>query len=788
MKYKYKITLLSAISGSIMLVLVTFFYSSVSYDEIKTNKEVALLQSTTDVASHVKNYLRHQVDVIKTIGVAPLFLEGLEKSNKNYDMLNPKEQQIKIKELNDRWEKERTTKSDFINSYLQNSISKYLKHQQALLPGYYGEIFVTNRYGAMIATTGVLSTLSHSYKNWWKESYNKRKVFFDDRGFDESVKGYVLGIVIPIKKDGQIIGILKANLNILGSLIEIVERYNSSHKGNTAIVRTKGLIVLRQGETPLSSKIDSSIIKKLETKSNGIFEMDNKLIAYAPISFEKDDTMEFGGKNDKIDDHEKGNENEIWHTVTRFDKSIILKESRSIDKILLYSGILMICILTLLSYLIGIYISRPIEKLTSIVNKFAKGEFDIESDIKSDDEVGFLSESFNNMATTLNQTMISRDELIQEIKKREKIEKQTQSLSKIVEYSSNEIYIFDKNSFRFTYVNQSVIKNLGYTLGEILDKTPVDIVSHFNLTNFRDILKQFENNGVEHMYFSSIHERKDGTTYPIDVILGQTDFMGKASYVAMIKDVTERDQMLDKMKEKDDIMVAQSRHAAMGEMISMIAHQWRQPISTIAMGANNIILDVELGSATDEGLLQTAQNILFETEHLSKTIDDFKNFFKPNKSIESIDVKEIYNEVYKIIGTSIENNDITIRTSFNTDKKIQTYSRELLQVLINIIKNAKEALVENEQEDKKIDVSVDEVDGKVVLSISDNAGGINKSIIDKVFDPYFSTKDEKTGTGLGLYMSKIIVEKHLQGKIWIENRADGVTFKISLPYTHPKSN
>ena len=239
---------------------------------------------------------------------------------------------------------------------------------------------------------------------------------------------------------------------------------------------------------------------------------------------------------------------------------------------------------------------------------------------------------------------------------------------------------------------------------------------------------------------------------------------------------------IKKVIEQEEIMIAQSRHAAMGEMISMIAHQWRQPLSVIAMGANNIIADIELNISDEKVLHDGAIEILDQTKELSKTIDDFKNFFRPIKTIEYIHPEDIFNEAYKVVGKSLENNNIEVIQEFKNSKKMKTYSRELMQVFINIIKNAKEALVEKEIKDKKIFIFIKDTKDFVEISVCDNAGGINLDIIDKIFNPYFSTKYEKSGTGLGLYMSKTIIEKHLNGILEVENSKDGACFKIKLPY------
>ena len=253
----------------------------------------------------------------------------------------------------------------------------------------------------------------------------------------------------------------------------------------------------------------------------------------------------------------------------------------------------------------------------------------------------------------------------------------------------------------------------------------------------------------------------------------------------MLDTIREKEQSLInanlEIQNKEEIMLAQSRHAAMGEMISMIAHQWRQPISVISMGANNILADIELDMVDEKTLKSGAKDIINKTQELSKTIDDFRNFFRPSKETDEILPEDVFAEALSVIGKSLEYNNIEVITEFHNGKEIRTYSRELMQVLINILKNAKEALAESIKEDRKIFISVVDNDSEVFLSVCDNAGGIKEDILDKIFDPYYSTKNEKNGTGLGLYMCKTIIEKHLMGNIKAQNKNSGACFIIRLP-------
>jgi PAS domain S-box-containing protein len=239
-------------------------------------------------------------------------------------------------------------------------------------------------------------------------------------------------------------------------------------------------------------------------------------------------------------------------------------------------------------------------------------------------------------------------------------------------------------------------------------------------------------------------------------------------------------QDITELKEKDEMIIRQSRHAAMGEMIGMIAHQWRQPISIISMDANNMLLDIALDNLSTIESENYAKSIVDQTQHLSKTIDDFRNFFKPDKEISKVNIKDVLDKTLSIVKDSLKNNNIEVNLTFDTEKKVNAFERELMQVFVNVINNAKDAFKANKQEDAIINIKVYEDKKYINTDICDNAGGIDRNILHKVFDPYFSTKDEKTGTGLGPYMSKMIIEDHLKGILEVKNKDDGACFTIGL--------
>jgi signal transduction histidine kinase len=229
------------------------------------------------------------------------------------------------------------------------------------------------------------------------------------------------------------------------------------------------------------------------------------------------------------------------------------------------------------------------------------------------------------------------------------------------------------------------------------------------------------------------------------------------------KDLIEKKEY----KTKEDLFVVQSRMAAMGEMLTNIAHQWKQPLNTISLCASSLQLDLELKSKNyEEEFPIYINHIMDSVKYMSTTIEDFQDYLKPNKLETCFYLKETFKKVEKLIDVQCKTNNITIIKNI-TNTNFCSYQNELIQVILNILKNSIDELIKKEDLDKYIFIDVYNKDKDIIIEIKDNAGGIDPSIINLIFNPYFSTKKDK-GTGIGLYMSKQIIE-NLNGKIEVDN-------------------
>ena len=238
---------------------------------------------------------------------------------------------------------------------------------------------------------------------------------------------------------------------------------------------------------------------------------------------------------------------------------------------------------------------------------------------------------------------------------------------------------------------------------------------------------------------------------------------------------------IKELETKDELLTRQSKQAVMGEMITMIAHQWRQPLSTITLQISNLQIKRLL---EDSFVERESDRIMDEINktiiYLSNTIDDFQTYFHPQKELSKIELKKLLDRVLTFTLPRVKNNKIKLEIKKFDKIEINTYINELIQVLLNLVNNAIDELSSKEYKDPAVQIYAKDLGDFIEISVSDNGGGIKDEILEHLFEPYFSTKG-KNGTGLGLYMSKMIVEKQFNGTISVKSSKNGSTFIVKIP-------
>ncbi len=299
-------------------------------------------------------------------------------------------------------------------------------------------------------------------------------------------------------------------------------------------------------------------------------------------------------------------------------------------------------------------------------------------------------------------------------------------------------------------------------------------------------INQIQNSKFEYM-------QQDVSIVPYDVAnkkvaLIITDQTGMANTNALLREnilkVKKLNEALIQEKaltqKQHEQLIVSSRNAAMGEMISMIAHQWRQPLSVINTSIASLKIKKELGLLNESATDNTLQRIEKIVLYLSDTINDFRDYFKPNKNQTVIHLASIFEKAFDLLKTEFESENITYTQSIDENITITTYKNDFLQVILNLLKNSLDAFHENNATQKWLKITTKQTKEKLILQITDNAGGIKKEVLKKIFEPYYSTKS-KNGTGLGLYISQKLIEDHLQGSIEISSKDNQTFVTISLP-------
>lgn len=397
----------------------------------------------------------------------------------------------------------------------------------------------------------------------------------------------------------------------------------------------------------------------------------------------------------------------------------------------------------------------------------------------------------------------------------------------LVDSSQTEIHIFNKETFYFSYMNKSALKNLGYHEEEYKYLSPIDIVDDMDIEKLSKILLPLIVGDENYLYAEAYQHRKNGSFYPVEVRISKMIYDKKEHFVIMANDITKRnkdDQIISnqqtqlksanetlnkryeqelrlrqelefyktkledkveaevqKNREKDRLLHNQSKSVQTGEMLSMIAHQWRQPLNAISASAIGVSMKHELNELTDDEITNHTSFVQKHTQLMSKTITDFMDFFKPENEKQQFNLVDIMNDILSLMGTQLDSRGIKVQYDKKSPVIINGYRKELSHVLINFITNSRDAYEKMNSIEKTIDINFYEEADIWSIVIQDYAGGIQIEIIDKIFNPYFTTKEQGKGTGIGLYMSKRIIEEVFNGRIEVKNINSGANFAIIIP-------
>ncbi len=406
--------------------------------------------------------------------------------------------------------------------------------------------------------------------------------------------------------------------------------------------------------------------------------------------------------------------------------------------------------------------------------------------VRTRDQLQLINEQLERRVAERTAELANMIKLLQkEIAERERTEQQlsqsSEELSDLYDNAPCGYHSLDREGV-FARINDTELRWLGYARDEVIGKMKfTDLLTPAGRQTFEETFPLLKKNGQ----VTDIEQelvRKDGSILP--VLLSATAIRDDEGCYLMSRstmfDISERKELERKNRQKDRIMMQQSRQAAMGEMIGNIAHQWRQPLNVLGLTVQRVQLFHDMGKFDKEFLAESTAEAMRVINHMSQTIDDFRNFFSPNKEKESFAVNEALGKALSLVDMNLDDRQIRIDVDAIDTPIIHGYRNEYSQVLINILMNSKDAFLERKIADPRVLIRIFREDGRSVVTMADNAGGIAEDIIGKIFDPYFTTKGPQKGTGVGLFMSKTIIEKNMNGRLTVRNTADGAEFRVEV--------
>ena len=654
-KLTYRIIVVGFLAILLMLLIHNFHFKKVYIENNKQDMKNLAVNYSLNLDKEIKEIIAR----VETISKSPIIKESLETSNANYQNMNELTRKSIINLLNEKWMLLKKNDHPFIERYTKNKVANYFSDLYQSDSDFFGEIFLTNKYGVLVASTGKLTTLAHSHKYWWQGSYkNYGTIYLDDRGYDSSVEGYVLGIVVPIKKDDIIIGILKCNVNIKGLLSNLEENYSYSYMvGNLKIVRSGGYIVYEKDKEPLSTEVNQKVLNKLDNDNNSYIvnvDGEEKIFSSANVNITNgNNRIKFGGNTVSIH-QKKGNKDETWNVLITADLDEKLGDFYEIRRVLIYSGIIIVIFLSLLSIKFGKELAKPLIELASIATSLGKGNLDKKINMKRNDEIGILADSFNKMQKDLKKSLISKERL-----------------EKILEKTPDGYWMINKYAY-ITDVNESYANMVGYTQRELMGMhiSELEIIDDKEDIDKRMLKIQKE----EYAKFETKHKKKDGKIIDIEVSALYLE-LEEPYYVVFMRDITTR-------KKEEDFMRYLSYHDQMTDLynrayfekeMERLNHSRRLPISIVIGDLDGLkTINDNLGHAKgDEYIIIVAeilQSITRKEDIVARLGGDEFGILLPETDAKETEL--ICNRIKDKCRTYTEENNLKIDLSISLGYKV----------------------------------------------------------------------------------------------------------------------
>ena len=768
------ITLIIIVSG------YGYYYIFVQYEAEQQRK--ILLSSGADLSSSLNSNLVEKIRVIQTLVATTEVETLLAESNFQYNSLSPASRTQLIKAENDKWKSRTSIDTAFARERLASKAAQILNRHVNDNPDVYGEIFLTNKFGAVVGMTGELSTIAHAHKYWWKAAFadGVGKVFIDDRGFDESVGGVVLGLVIPVKKSGKVIGILKANLDMKALFSSFINVKDRSRDYKVSIYRSGGLVVFDEQFAPLKHHAPEKVAALLGLKEAvGRSYIDVKGSHFwvsVPIPLTMNTgAIGFGGKP-KDYGHTLGNAGEHWDIVLSKDNFHLDLGQEKTEALFIFLVSFIVLVPFFGAWIVKVLL-QPLRRLSDDIENFDL-EVGFESmQTPSSRELEVLSTAFRHLTERLGETVVSRDELSIEMEQRSKIE----NILDVFFNQTLSLNIIAGKDNRIKKCNAGLEAILGYSSTEMIGTSFWDLMCSKEddcLTEVRDKLQKSGSILFEHK-----HTHKDGS----DRFLAWSVYVEptEQNVYAVATDIS------DKM-EIDMALRQAHKIEAVGNLAGGIAHNVNNMLLPILTLTEMTIRELPKESRAHKRL----EKVVEAGQRAKDLIDGIMAFSRRDDAAEvkkETDIVALVQDTTEFLKSTLPSTISLVKGSGVDVALVYCDPAQISTILVNMMSNSIDA-IEGNVGKIEITVTIEYVTQKfaqtvphlaagnfVKIAISDTGCGMLPMVMTKVFDPFFTTKRVGDGTGLGLSTAHGIVVKS-GGAIHVHSELDvGTTFTIFLP-------
>ena len=794
MNLKNKLSLAFLLVALVPVCLVGFIALYKTENALKESVGIRFKDIAEEKAAAISWVLGERIFDARNLAVLPGIIDALSQANRRYAGMDEAEIRETITRIDAEWIASggKTPEAD---KALNNPLTTFFKSYQSLNPDIFGEVFVTDRQGATVAMSRTLTDYYQADEQWWTAALDEG-LFIDDRGYDLSVNAFTVGVVVPVKEQGEIIGVLKINYKV-GEILNIVARNWDDKTERVILARSQGTILMSSlglQEVRLSESMTAYLSNKqphyyTETHNDWVRhsnETIQTIEGHAPVAalistrVHSPDAVK-GIKGERW-------EPTTWHLFIESNQETAYAGISALRRLF----IVVVAMVLIVSGIIWLWISRSISRPILALRKDAliigSGNLDHEIAIHAKDEIGALSRAFNMMTSRLKETLASRDELNREIDEHKQTEdalRESEERYRVAAKTANDAIVNADDKGVITYWNKAAERIFGYAEGEVVGQPISRLIPVSVRPKHKHAFKRANKEGrlrSEGAPVEAFALTKDGDEVPVELSLSMWEAGSQKFFTAIIRDISER-------KQSEKILRHAHRMVSIGQMVGGIAHDFNN-ILAIIMGNLEIIEHMADGRKPLLGRLKVAMKGAQRGTDLTRRLLAFSH--QEGTGARPCAINETLLEMRDLLEKLFSDK---VGIEFNLSQElwaVEINVSDFEDVVVNLALNARDAMPDGgtltiETANKYLDEDYAkhnlevEAGDYVQVSISDTGMGMSPDIIERAFDPFFTTKETGKGTGLGLCMVYGFI-KRSRGHVKIYSPAQkGTTLRIYLP-------